>query len=134
MNSLEIGQNYTFTRVVAPQHTARYLKSGDLLVFGTPAMIAWFEEAAVTLIAPTLDDELTTVGTYLETKHLAPVPVGGRVTITATIQNIEGKRITLSMQAHLGKTLIGEGTHQRVVVERKAFMAKADTMAAERGL
>lgn len=134
MESLQVGQSLSFVRVVAPQHTARYFKSGDLLVFATPAMLTWFEEAAVALVAPTLSDEQTSVGTQIEARHVAPVPVGGRITITVTVTAVEGKRISFATQANIGETLVGEGTHQRVVVERDLFMAKADTMAAERGL
>lgn len=134
MQTLQVGQSHTFERVVAPQHTARYFKSGDLLVFATPAMLTWFEEAAVALIDPTLSEDLTSVGIHIEAKHLAPVPVGGRVTISVTITNIEGKRIGFATKATIGPTLVGEGMHQRVVVEREPFMARADTMAAGPGL
>ncbi len=134
METLAVGQSHTFIRVVAPQHTARYLKSGDLLVFGTPAMLTWFEEAAVALVEPTLATEQTTVGVQIESTHVAPVPVGGRITITVTITALEGKRIYFATQAMIGPTLVGDGSHQRVIVDRNSFMAKADTMAAERGL
>lgn len=134
MQTLQAGQSYTFDRVVAPQHTARYFKSGDLLVFATPAMLIWFEEAAVALIHPTLSEDLTSVGVHIEAKHLAPVPIGGRVTISVTVISTDGKRISFATKATIGETLVGEGTHQRVIVERKPFIARADTMAAAPGL
>jgi predicted thioesterase len=122
---LEIGaRGRAVTRVTADK-TAEALGSGDVPVYGTPSLVALLETAAVNALAGKLGPGETTVGTWLEISHLAATPVGADVTAEAELVEIEGRKLTFTLVAHDHRTKIGEGSHQRMVVARDRFLAKA---------
>ncbi len=108
--------------------TAASLHSGDLPVLGTPRMIALMEEAACTALLGLLPPNLTTVGTHLDVRHLAPSPVGADVAAYAEVVAVDGSRVTFAVRAEHRRdgevTQIGRGTHVRVVVDRAEFVSK----------
>ena len=109
-------------RVVTDDLTAVRLGSGDVPVFGTPALLALIEEAAVTALRGALSDGLTSVGTHVELDHLAPSRVGAEVRALATLTAVEGRALTFECEAYDGETLIGRATHKRAVVDRERFL------------
>lgn len=108
-------------RVVTPEMTARALGSGDVEVFGTPALLALIEEAAVAAVAAHLAPEKTSVGMHASLDHLAPSRVGNEVRALARITAVDGKKLTFEAEAYDGDTLIGRATHTRAVVDRSRF-------------
>lgn len=121
---LEKGLEYTSSAVVGAADTARSMGSGDMDVFATPSMVALMENAALRAVAAHLPEGATTVGAHISTSHIKPSAVGERVTATATLTEIEGRKLTFSVEAHDGKGKIGEGTHVRYIVDREKFLAK----------
>lgn len=101
--------------------TARALGSGDVDVFGTPALLAMIEEAAVVALAGELESTHTTVGTSANLEHLAPSRVGNELRATARVTAVDGRRVTFEAEAYDSDTLIGRATHVRAVVERSRF-------------
>jgi predicted thioesterase len=95
-----------------------------LQVFATPAMVALMENAAMRAVAPQLGEGDTTVGALMNTTHIKPSALGDTVRATATLQAVEGRKLTFTVQAEDSKGVIGEGTHVRYVVNREKFMAK----------
>jgi len=91
-DELKVGLKATTETVVTKDNTAISMKSGDVEVFATPAMVALMEEAAVACVSSALPKDQTSVGTYLEVKHLAATPVGMKVKAEATLEQIDGKR------------------------------------------
>ena len=125
---LEIGMKHTVETLVTPENTAAKAGSGNLQVFGTPVMVALMENAPLTLMAATLPEGKGTVGTAMNTTHISPTPVGMRVYAEAEVINISanGKMVDFKVSAYDEMGLIGEGTHQRAVIDNDRFMEKAN--------
>jgi fluoroacetyl-CoA thioesterase len=111
--------------IVADADTAIALRSGDVRVLGTPRLIALCEEAALAAVADELPAGHTTVGMRVQVDHLAPTSVGSSVAAEATLEKVEGRRLTftVSVTDHCG--LVAAGKVTRVVVETERFLDKA---------
>lgn len=125
MSELRIGVLGRATLRVEAKHTAEAWGSGDVPVYGTPSLVALLETAAVNAVAGKLGPGETTVGTWIEVSHLAATPVGMDVSAEAELVEIEGRKLTFTVVAHDHRTRIGEGRHQRMIVSRDRFLAKA---------
>ena len=126
MSKLEIGDTFEVTGVVTRENTAESLGSGALPVFGTPYLAAMMENAAYTLMQRSLPEGRTSVGTRLDISHVSPSPIGMRVRAAARVAAISenGKIVDFEVKAYDEAGLIGEGTHQRAVVNIERFMSK----------
>ncbi len=111
--------------VVADADTAIALHSGDVPVLGTPRLIALCEEAALVAVADQLPLGQTTVGMRVQIDHLAPTLVGSSVAAEATLDRVEGRRLTftVSVSDHCG--LVAAGKVTRVIVDTEQFLDKA---------
>ena len=118
---LEKGLQFIKEVVVKPENLAVAMGSGDLPVLATPAMVAFMENAAV---EDQLPEGNTTVGAMIQTTHLKPTALGDTVLVTATLLEVEGRKLTFSVVASDSQGKIGEGTHIRYVVDRNKFMEK----------
>jgi predicted thioesterase len=124
MERLVVGLRGAAAVKVTPAHTASALGSGDVPVFGTPALVALMEAAAVNALAAHLPPEDTTVGTRFEVAHLAATPVGAEVRAEAELVAVEGRKLAFRVVAHDDRQTIGEGRHERMRVARDRFLAK----------
>lgn len=124
MGGLAIGVRGAATTKVGAENTAVALGSGDVPVFGTPALVALMEQAAVAAVSGGLEPGETTVGTWLEIAHLAATAVGGQVKAEAELVAVEGRKLTFAVVAYDGRQKIGEGRHQRMRVARDRFLEK----------
>lgn len=107
--------------VVKEEHTAYHIGSGTVRVLGTPIMIAFMEINAMEMLQAHLSEDHTTVGTRVDVRHLAPTPQGAEVLVDAEVLEISGPKITLSVNAWYGETLIGTGTHWRYIINIDQF-------------
>ncbi len=112
--------------VVDSSNMAKTMGSGSLEVFATPAMIALMEKAATEAIKESIPEDSSTVGTLINIKHLSATPVGMKVTARATLTEIDGKRLVFSLEAFDGKDKIGEGLHERFVINIDKFMGRTN--------
>ncbi len=119
-----IGLRGTATLTVTDEHTARALGSGHVPVFSTPRLVALCEAAAVNALEGRLDPGQTSVGTRIEISHLAATPVGHTVRAEAQITAIDGRWMRFSVAAWDAREKIGEGTHDRVVIDERRFMER----------
>ena len=110
--------------VVAEEHTAPRVGSGAIHVLATPVMINLFEAAALAAVEHLLPPGHQSLGTVLNVRHIAATPVGMRVTAVASVEKIEGRTIFFSLEARDERDLIGDGTHERVVVNVEKFDAR----------
>ena len=110
---------------VTEENTARTMGSGNLPVFATPAMAALMEQAAERSLLPYLEPGQGSVGIALSLSHISATPVGLTVRARSEVIAIDGKKITFSVSAYDDAGLIGEGTHQRFLINDEAFLAKA---------
>lgn len=124
MLSAGIRGYYEFT--VTKEQLASAVGSGSVDVFATPMMIAAIEHAASQSVAPELEDGQTTVGTLVNITHAAATPEGMKVHVSTelTAVSANSRILTFKTAAYDEAGLIGEGTHQRVVVDRARFEAK----------
>ena len=121
---IEIGLKYTSEITVTEAVTAIKMGSGDMPVLATPAMMALMENAAMLAVASELPEGSTTVGGHIESSHLKPSKIGDKVSATAEVTKVDGKKIEFKVSAYSGDTLLGEGTHLRFIVDKEHFMSK----------
>ncbi|MDR3706567.1 MAG: thioesterase family protein [Paludibacteraceae bacterium] len=122
---MEVGQTFTQTLTVQEKDSARSLGSGGLDVFGTPAMIALMEKTALLMVRSSLEAGTDTVGIEINAKHIKASPIGAKITCTATISAIDGRKISYTLEAKDGHgETIGTATHDRFIVDMERFMSK----------
>lgn len=117
----------SFALIVQEDELAVNVGSGSVRVFATPRMIAWIEYTAARSVEDALEAGKTTVGTIVNVSHVAATPAGMKVRIETELTEVSanGKLLTFRVSASDEAGLIGEGTHQRAVVDRERFEAKA---------
>ena len=121
------GLTASLTLVVDDADTALALGSGDVPVLGTPRVIALAEQASIVAIGDELPEGRTTVGYQVQLAHLTPTPVGGTVVAEATLEQVEGRRLTFRVSVNDARGLVAAGRITRVVVERARFIDRAQT-------
>ncbi len=96
-------------------------------VFATGFMVGFLEWACIRAINPHLDaPREQSVGTHIDVSHEAATPVGFEVTAQVELVEVEGRKLTFSVEAHDGVDRIAHGRHQRFVIEREKFVARLD--------
>lgn len=110
---------------VDQSHTASASGSGNLPTLGTPALVALLERAAVNAIRRGLADGEESVGTQISVRHLVPTPLGKRIRAEAVVTGVDGRRITFDVRASDATAVVGEGTHERLIVDREQFIWQA---------
>ena len=109
---------------VTDHNTAISYGSGGAAVYATPAMVGLMESACLSIVDPLLPDGKATVGISLNIRHLAATPIGMSITAQAELITISGNKLTFSVQAFDDKEKIGEGTHERYIIELSKFLQK----------
>lgn len=118
-----MNQTFSKTITVKESQTAESLGSGLLPVFSTPALVALMENTAMQLIE--LPEGKSSVGTSICVKHLKASAVGAKITCEARLIEIDGRKYKFEIQAKdESADIIGEGTHERVLIDIAKFMAK----------
>jgi len=123
---IAIGRTGTASRIVTEQLTAKYVGSGSLDVFATPMMIALMEEAACECIASELTEGSTSVGTHINVTHVVASPLGVNITATAEVTAVDGRKVLFNVVAHDETSEIGNGTHERFIIDAEKFMKKLE--------
>ena len=123
---MEIGIKGFSTITVTDELTAAKVGSGCLPVFSTPSMIALLEKAACECIKDKLDDGMSSVGTFLDIKHIAATPVSMTVTAEATLIEIDGRRLVFDIKVNDEAGLIGQGKHERFIVNSEKFVQRTN--------
>jgi predicted thioesterase len=115
------GLKGTAELVVGEEHTAPRIGSGLVHVLATPVMINLIEAAALAAVEHLLPPGYQSLGTHLDITHIAATPVGMRVRAEAELTGIDGRTIAFRVAARDERELIGQGRHQRVVVDLERF-------------
>jgi fluoroacetyl-CoA thioesterase len=118
--------NFTIT----PKNSAIHLGSGSSRVLATPWMIAFMERVSHRLLTCCLPDGFSSVGTHLDVRHLAPTPVGETIRVKAEVRSLDGNRVYFSIEAWDKIEKIGEGTHERVVIDEARFLKRVEKKIA----
>jgi predicted thioesterase len=106
---------------VGEEHTAPRIGSGKVHVLATPVMINVIEAAALAAIEHLLPAGYQSLGTHLDVRHIAATPVGMRIQASAVVESVSGRTVLFRVEARDDKELIGDGTHERVVVNVAKF-------------
>src|SRR5260221_13384305 len=129
--NLRPGLRGTAELVVGERHTAPRIGSGRIRMLATRVMINLIEAAALAAVEQSLPEEPQSLGTHLDITHIAATPVGMRVRATAEVVRVEGRTIYLRVRAEDERELIGEGTHERVVVNLERFDRRVQEKAGK---
>ncbi len=122
---LKAGIKNTGEVVVTRELCAAQVGSGLLDVYATPMMIALMENVASTGVAEYLEEGQDTVGTKINVDHVSATPIGMKVTVEAELVEVDRRRLVFSVKAFDEAGLIGEGTHERFIIDNEKFFSKA---------
>ena len=102
-------------------------------VFATGFLVGFLEWACIKAVIPHLDwPQEQTVGTHIDVSHEAATPAGLEVTATVELIAVEGRKLVFAVQAHDGVDLISKGSHQRFVIDKQKFSARAEAKRTAR--
>jgi predicted thioesterase len=128
MHNIIIGTKREETLLVTTEVAISFLGLEDARVLATPQMIRYMEWTSRNLVLPLLDDGYDTVGTHVNVYHRAAAPIGSVVTFVSEISAVQDRRVEFRVTATWEEELIGEGTHERTIVN----VAKFATRLAEK--
>jgi fluoroacetyl-CoA thioesterase len=111
---IESEKTFTITDEMGTGHTGT-------VVLSTPSMIGLMEGTCLETVTPYLDDGEATVGVHVCVSHVAPSVSGESVIVRCRITDVDRRKITFAVSAHVGDRLLGEGTHQRAVISTSRF-------------
>ncbi len=133
--AVKIGATKERTITVSSNQTTSFLWEGEN-VLSTPSMIAEMEETCRLLLKEQVlsDPELDSVGTIVDVRHLAATPVGVEVTLSSTVVSVEGRRVMFEVQARDRLEKVGEGRHERFIINVPSFRAKFNEKRKRLGL
>lgn len=132
--ALQPGLRGESSLVIVLEHTAQHLGSGSVQVLATPQMVLLMEQAAVAAVDHLLPEGYRTVGTHLDVQHLAPSPIGFEVRATAELLAVDERQLTFRVEVREqgvgGEPLVGQGTHQRTIIDVQRFSDRVAQKAA----
>lgn len=111
-------------QVVTPEMSAARVGSGLVDVFATPMLVALVEQTCYESVLPYLDEGQGTVGTLVNVSHLSATPIGKRVWCESELVDVDRRRLVFKVKAYDEAGLIGEGTHERFIIDNAKFMEK----------
>ncbi len=123
---MEIGIKGKNTITVTENMTAKKMGSGELSVYATPSMIALMENTAYKSVEEYLEKGQGTVGTYIDIKHLSATPVGMEIVCETKLIEIDRKKLVFEVKAYDKSGCIGEGIHERFIIDNEKFINKAE--------
>lgn len=127
--TIEVGRTHELDRVVTPELSAHAMGNEGVHVLATPNLVMLFEACSVRAIQDALEPGQATVGTHLDVRHLAATPIGDTVRIRAELIEVAGKRLVFHVEGFDSAEKIGEGRHERYVVDLGRFLARVQEKA-----
>jgi fluoroacetyl-CoA thioesterase len=123
--TLSVGLVGELTASVDPTMLASAVGSGGLDVLSTPSLIALMEHAARNAVEHLLVEDQITVGVRVDVRHLAPTPLGEQVRARAELIEVNGRMLVFHVEVFDPQEKIGEGTHERAIVDPARLLARA---------
>ena len=121
---LPVNESYTKKFVVQEHQIADFLGSGKVAVLSSPSMILMMEQTAMLFVQEHLPEGWITVGTRVDVSHLRASKVGAEITVNAKLIEFEKKHMVFAVEAYDGENKIGEGKHERHIVNREKFISR----------
>ncbi len=128
MKSLAPGLRYSAAMRVEDRHTVPQVSEdwpgfADMPpVFATAIMVGFIEQTCIEALRPYLSSGQHTVGTKIDISHTAPTPLGMEVTVTVELIAVDVRKLTFRVAAHDEHGSIGEGLHERFIIDHETFM------------
>jgi predicted thioesterase len=126
MTELKPGITGCAEDTVTDEYTALSMGSGGLRVYATPRMTAMMEYTAWSSIEPYMEPGEGTVGTRLEVSHISASPVGAHIRYESELVETDRRRLVFNVKAYDDAGLIGEGRHERFIIDNVRFMEKTE--------
>jgi len=126
IKEIAVGLKNRVEETATPEKSALTLACGGVDVFSTPMMILLMENTCDFSVRPYLEDGMATVGTRVDIAHLSATPTGRRVWCESELTEIDGRRLRFKVTAYDEAGIIGEGTHERCIVDPQRLLAKAN--------
>lgn len=117
------------TYLVEEEHTAKHVGSGSSRVLATPWMILFMERTCHRCLAERLPNGYSSVGTAVDIRHLAPARVGSTVEVRGEVLSVDGLRVFFSVEVRQGQTIIGNGKHERFIIDEQRFLKRLEQAA-----
>jgi fluoroacetyl-CoA thioesterase len=133
MAEIPIGTKGEFTTEVTDNIATNFIGLADARILSTPAMIGLMEKICRDTVLPLLDQGYDTVGTHVNVAHLAAAPLGSKVRFSVEVVAIEDRRIEFRVEAATDRETVGEGTHQRTIINVAKFAARQAAKKAAEG-
>jgi predicted thioesterase len=124
MADIPIGAKGEFQLLVTSEAAITFLGDEGARVLSTPHMIGYMERTCRDTVLPFLEPGYDTVGTHVNVAHLGATPIGMGVTFTAEVIRVDGRRVEFRVEARDEKEKIGEGTHQRAIINVAKFATR----------
>jgi fluoroacetyl-CoA thioesterase len=124
MSTIPVGTKGEFQTLVTRENSTGFLGTEDARVLSTPHMIGLMEKTCRETVLPLLDAGYDTVGTHVDVWHLAAAPVGSNVTFRAEVMDVKDRRVQFRVEAVNEREKLGEGTHERTIINVAKFAAK----------
>ena len=124
-HDIRIGARREEHLLVTSDLAINFLGLDEGRVLATPEMIRYMERTSRNLVLPLLEAGHETVGTHVDVYHRAAAPLGSVVTLTSEIIGVADRRVTFRIEARMSDELIGEGTHERGIINIANFAARA---------
>jgi fluoroacetyl-CoA thioesterase len=118
-----IGASASVEVTVTPDRQARLAEGVVHPVYGTAALVRDMEDAGRALLVPLLEDGEEGVGLRITAEHLAPVPLGAAVVLTATVTSCAARRLVTEVIARRDGAVVARGTFEQAVVDLAAWRA-----------
>lgn len=131
---LEVGIKGRQEMVVTEELTAGHIGSGTVRVLATPMMVSLMERTSRLSVKPFLEEGQETVGTRVNVSHVAATPVGMKVWCESTLTEVDRRRLVFGVRVFDECGLVGEGEHERFIIDEKKFQEKTDAKAASKNL
>lgn len=110
--------------MVKEEHSAKIVGSGDVGVLSTPSMIMFMEMSSWKCVQRYIPEDYTTVGVKICIEHKAPAPIGDKILVETKLDRIEGRKLIFYVKTIWKDKVIGEGIHERYIVNRQRFLNK----------
>ncbi|MBE7035069.1 MAG: thioesterase [Ruminococcaceae bacterium] len=129
--SLHLGIKGRIDITVDASVSAKQAASGEMDVFGTPYVIALMEQTADKSVRPYLEEGCATVGTLVNIRHIAATPMGMTAYAESELTEIDRRRLVFRVCVYDAVGLVAEGTHERFIIQKDAFMKKTENRGKE---
>jgi len=124
MAEIPIGASHQEVVLVTGDIAIDFLGLEGARVLSTPSMILWMEKTCRNLLMNYVEEGYDSVGTEVNVKHLAAAPLGVSVTFRAEVLAVNERRVTFRVEAADEQEKIGEGTHERTIINVARFASK----------